>query len=222
MCSNQENGVQGKPLLKKFSELRLSDFEKYPVWVNCHVIDYEESWYDDTDEETFRPWLEELPVDPGYTMFLVKSTLTLNDGTVFCGFITPLKKSALKKRFITKRLFKNIFTEPIKAIKFIKNGIIELFKASSIETNKQNLIENLGYIQPYILHPSGEMIYFWCGYREITIEEIKSQYKLLEKTHSEIFPVQFKAESGLSTGISSGEIFGFYCREKNGEIKIVR
>jgi len=139
MYSNQENGIQDKPILKQFSELRLSDFEKYPVWVNCHVIDYEESWYDDTDEETFRPWLEETPVDPGHTIFLVKSTLTLNDGTVFCGFITPIKKSALKKRFITKWLSENIFTEPTKAIKFIKNGIVEFFKAGSIETNKQEM-----------------------------------------------------------------------------------
>ena len=77
-----------KPLLRQFGDLRSQDFEDYPVWINCHVIDYDEPWYDDTDEETFRPWTKKLPVDPT-TMFLVKASLTLADGTNMSGFITP-------------------------------------------------------------------------------------------------------------------------------------
>lgn len=53
-----------KPLLRQFGDLTPADFKAHPVWVNCHVIDYDESWYEETDEETFRPWLKSTPVDP--------------------------------------------------------------------------------------------------------------------------------------------------------------
>jgi len=78
-----------RPLLRQFGDLRPQDFEDHPVWVHCHVVDYDQPWYDDTDEETFRPSDKDLPVDPAETMFLVKATLTLADGTEMLGFVTP-------------------------------------------------------------------------------------------------------------------------------------
>jgi len=78
-----------KPELKQFSTLTQADFERFPVWVNVHSLDYDESWYDETDEETFRPWSGELPIDPSLGMFLVRSQISFADGTKFVGFITP-------------------------------------------------------------------------------------------------------------------------------------
>jgi hypothetical protein len=82
-----------RPLLKQFGNLTPSDFSQHPVWVNVHVIDYEEDWYNETDEETFRPWDGNLPADPSETMFLVKAGLTLADGSEYDGFITPQQES---------------------------------------------------------------------------------------------------------------------------------
>jgi hypothetical protein len=31
------------------------DLITHPVWVSCHSVDYDEPWYDGTNEETFRP-----------------------------------------------------------------------------------------------------------------------------------------------------------------------
>lgn len=45
-----------KPELKQFGDLTHEDFDRHPVWIGCHVADYDELWYEDTDEETFRPW----------------------------------------------------------------------------------------------------------------------------------------------------------------------
>lgn len=87
-----------RPLLVQFGDLRPHHFENHPVWVHCHVIDYGEPWYDDTDEETFRPWNKDLPVDPAVTMFLVKSTLILADGTEMSGFITPQNPNDFEDR----------------------------------------------------------------------------------------------------------------------------
>jgi len=78
-----------RPELKQFGDLLPEDFERHPVWVQCHTFDYDEDWYDDTDEETFRPWTQPLPVDPSDGMFLVYVTFRLPDGTQFPGFATP-------------------------------------------------------------------------------------------------------------------------------------
>ena len=78
-----------RPTLKQFLELRQSDFDKNPIWVNCHVVDYDEDWYDDTDEETFRPWTGDIPVSADDTTYLVAATFDLEDGTTMNGFLTP-------------------------------------------------------------------------------------------------------------------------------------
>ena len=83
------------PLLKQFGDLRPDDFRKFPVWVSCHVIDYDESWYGETDEETFRPWLGDLPVDPAQTMFLLRAEFRIADGRSYEGFITPAEADDL-------------------------------------------------------------------------------------------------------------------------------
>jgi hypothetical protein len=78
-----------KPILKQFGDLAPADFVEHPVWASVHKLDYDEPWYDDTDEETFRPWAGELPVSPEDGMFLVRAKLILADGRALDGFITP-------------------------------------------------------------------------------------------------------------------------------------
>jgi membrane protease YdiL (CAAX protease family) len=88
-----ENGTRTHmmptPVLKQFGDLTPDDFERDPVWIGCHTADYDEPWYEQTDEETFRPRTGALPADPSEGMLLVRATLTLGDGTVYAGFITP-------------------------------------------------------------------------------------------------------------------------------------
>lgn len=77
------------PLLKQFGDLDRADFDAHPVWVACHTMDYDAPWYEDTDEETFRPWTEALPVDPNDGMFLVRAAVTFADASDGEGFLTP-------------------------------------------------------------------------------------------------------------------------------------
>ena len=77
-----------RPELVQFGDLTPEHFERHPVWIQCHVVDYEAPWHDDTDEETFRPWSGPLPVDPSDALFLVRATASLSNGTTLRGFLT--------------------------------------------------------------------------------------------------------------------------------------
>lgn len=77
-----------RPNLKQLGHLMPDDFVTHPVWVSCHSVDYDEPWYDDSDEETFRPWLSEIPVAAD-EMYLVACAFTLADGSRHQGFATP-------------------------------------------------------------------------------------------------------------------------------------
>ena len=78
-----------KPELKQFGEFDAEDFERHPVWVGCHTADYGKPWYEDTDEETFRPWKGKLPAGPAEGMLLVRAAIELHDGSRYPGFVTP-------------------------------------------------------------------------------------------------------------------------------------
>jgi hypothetical protein len=100
-----------RPQLKQFGDLSPSDFDRHPVWVSCHGSDCELPWYDETDEETFRPWTGALPVSQADGMFLVRATLEFSDGSRFIGFITPAFREAdlgvlLPHIFIGERCFR--------------------------------------------------------------------------------------------------------------------
>ena len=75
--------------LKQFGDLIADDFSEHPVWIAVHGSDEDEPWYDECDEETFKPWTGALPVSPEEGMLLVQSVLTFADGTTVPGFITP-------------------------------------------------------------------------------------------------------------------------------------
>ena len=57
-----------------------------------HTADYDEPWYDETNEETFRPHSGALPADPTDGIFLVRATAVLADGTTLGGFLTPAEE----------------------------------------------------------------------------------------------------------------------------------
>lgn len=80
------------PELKQFGDIRPEDFDRHPVWVSCHSVDYDEPWYDDSDEETFRPFTESLPIG-SEEMYLVRCSFSLSDGSTLSGFATPAATS---------------------------------------------------------------------------------------------------------------------------------
>lgn len=78
-----------KPELVQFGALTPAHFARHPVWIVCHIPDYDEPWYDETDEETFRPWTGPLPVAATEGMLLARAAFVLADGSRLSGFLTP-------------------------------------------------------------------------------------------------------------------------------------
>ena len=74
------------PILKQFEDLSAADFAAWPVWIPCRPGDSAQPWYPQTDNNTYRPWTDALPVGRDMRSFLAQSALTLADGTVFEGF----------------------------------------------------------------------------------------------------------------------------------------
>jgi hypothetical protein len=159
------------PTLRQFGDLVPQDLESSTVWVNCHVVDYDEPWYDDTDEETFRPWDGALPVDPSETMFIVCAKFELASGDSLPGFVTPQTPGD----------------------------------------------SDLGVMQPHLFTPAGRLAGFWLG---MFGEPDAQLYRELRSVGEPVFPIRFSALPGLSTGLSSGGLDGFYRWSESGAVLI--
>jgi hypothetical protein len=88
LFSGARNHRAPHPTLRQSADLTPEDFRLHPIWVSVHTLDYDEDWYNETGEETFRPWLGDRPVGVDET-FLVSACLKFADGSEFDGFATP-------------------------------------------------------------------------------------------------------------------------------------
>jgi hypothetical protein len=154
--------------------LKADDFTRHPVWVQCHVLDYDEPWYGDTNEETFRPWVESLPASPSDGMLLVRSAFIFADGTELTGFITPA---------------------------FRKGKVRE---------------SDFGTVQPHIFLSSGKTVSLWSGIQALPDEVKGAFYEMIGKGPADVFPIQFRADAGLTSGRQEGTIRGFYSIKRLG------
>ena len=66
-------------------ELTPSDLERFPVW----EFALDEEGEEGQDEATVRPYESNGPLNPADSMFIVRASLTLADGTRLKGYLTP-------------------------------------------------------------------------------------------------------------------------------------
>jgi hypothetical protein len=74
------------PELKQETDLSPADFARQPVWVGVHHYDSDQPWYEQSDEETFRPWTGPLPFAEPRGFALVATEFVLADGSVYGGY----------------------------------------------------------------------------------------------------------------------------------------
>ena len=66
-------------------ELTLADLERFPVW----EFALDEEGEEGQDEATVRPYAASGALDAAAGMFIVRAILTLSDGTLYKGYVTP-------------------------------------------------------------------------------------------------------------------------------------
>jgi hypothetical protein len=82
---------------------------------------------------------------------------------------------------------------------------------------------DLGTVQPVIVSDQGQVT-FWCGTIEPSEKDIQSNYAVLSKAASEVFPVRYESDVPLIDGVVRGSIPGFLHLEdwKSGKVRTIR
>ena len=186
------------PELRQVTSLCQNDFEQYPVWIGVHTNDCEKPWYETTDENTYRPWTEALPLPANVDFLLVSALFQLHDKTVFKGFVTPTSES---------------WGLPIRPG---LPALSERFGGSAAVV--------LGFQLPRIFVSASstgqQWIAFWGGIAGIPLKMRRRLYELLERGPDAIFPIRFKACPGLSLGMAAGQLDGFYKAMRGNGVEI--
>ena len=77
---------------------------------------------------------------------------------------------------------------------------------------------DLGALQPQIF--VGNSRYrFWGGMFGVRADERQAFYAAVSKPREAIFPLKFSADAGLATGVTAGQVEGFYRRSRDAQIE---
>jgi hypothetical protein len=172
------------PELKQFADLTYSDFERCPVWVGVHNMDYGKPWYDTSDESTYRPNTEPLPVAAECGAVLVRASFILCDGSRRHGFVRAVSPS---------------WDVPLRKGMATPSSLSGGDSAHAL----------LGIQQPRIF-VNQDTVGFWGGVGGVASEKRQLFYTSLGKPAEAVFPIAFAADAGLATGLTDGEVRGFY------------
>jgi len=172
------------PELKQIADLTESDFQRHPVWVGVHNMDYGKPWYDSSDERTHRPHAEPQPVAAERGSVLVRASFRLSDGDRYFGFVRAASPN---------------WDVPLRPGMATPSSLSGGHSAHAL----------LGIQQPHIF-VAQETFYFWGGVAGIPPGKRQRFYAAIGKPAEAIFPIAFAADSDLATGLTDGEVHGFY------------
>lgn len=189
------------PILKQLPDLTDADMAAHPSWVCGHTADYDEPWYDDCDDETYRPWSGALPASAGEEILLVRAEFTLACGACCPGAFHPAGVD---------------WDEPLTR-RTKGGGTVRLQTIS--ERHGGSPVAILRIHQPF-LFLNGQQHHFWGGLRGVAQDRRQALYQAAGHPPEDVFPIRFSAEPGLVTGITAGQVEGFY-RAPAGAVPVV-
>lgn len=180
------------PVLKQIEDLSHSDFVLHPVWVGVHNNDIDEPWYDQSNEQTYRPWTGPLPF-PGVPIFFVAATFCLADGSVYPGYFNPASKD-WDAPLPPRRMRDGSYAKP------------QQWSAR----RGGSVLSVLALHRPAIF--IGERTFGFHLLRDLERRKanVQSFYKSIGKPPNAVFPVRFHAEPAYFDGIVAGRMDGFY------------
>lgn len=182
--------------LKQEPELSPADFKRYPVWISVHNYDSHESWYEASDEETVRPWTGPLPFSEERGIALGSAIFKLADGSTYTGFCRSVRED---------------WDLPISPVgphtRAVDEAKVTILSWSEIHGGDKLSILLL---QCPIMFVDGRQFDFRLRIPKFRTQAIRSFYQAINKTPTEVFPIQFASNDGLLAGITSGRLDGFY------------
>src|SRR5438876_535495 len=185
-----EGNEMPKPEMKQESELTLADFLRHPIWIGVHNYDVDEPWYEESDEETVRPWTGQLPFAETRGTALVAARFLLADGSVYPGYCCAVA---------------NDWDKPQVPVSGAPQA-----KALSWSAMHGGVALSILLLQSPTIFVGGRSFDFQLRVPELRRGYIREFYSALGKSPTDVFPIQFKAESGLASGIVSGTVDGFF------------
>lgn len=182
-----------KPILKQEGDLTPADFKRHPAWVSVHNFDSDEPWYEQSDEETFRPWTGPLPFREARGFVLFAATFRLADGSLFAGYCRSVRDD---------------WDAPIAPLPRSNGGRGEARSWS--DSHAGSPLSVLLLQSPTIF--IGERAFdFHLRTPDLRGAAVRNFYAAIGKTPREVFPVAFAAKrSGLAEGVTSGRLDGLY------------
>ena len=180
------------PEMKQEYDLTPADFERRPVWVGVHNLDMDEPWYEESDEETFRPWTGPLPFAEKIGIALVKATFVLADGSVYPGYCRAVADDW------------DLPPSPM----MMRDEILK--KPASWSAMHGGVQLSVLLLQSPTIYINGRPFDFQLRIPRLRKTCVQSFYAAVGKTPQDVFPLRFAADSGLAAGIISGKLDGFY------------
>ena len=172
-----------KPELKQLADLSPRDFARYPVWLGVHNYDSDEEWYDESDEETFRPWTKLLPFNEARGFALLPASFNLADGSVFQGFFRSTREDRDAPPGSDQPSWSSLHGGSPRSILLLQSP--EIFVGD-------------------------RALDFQLRVPRLRHEAISTFYFALRKAPGEVFPVTFTANGNLASGAVDGTIDGFF------------
>jgi hypothetical protein len=194
-----------EPELKQVWDLNQSDFQRFPVWVGVHNNDVGESWYERSDDQTYRAWTAELPfVGRGaHPIVLVAATFEFADGSTFSGYINPATEQ---------------WDEPLPARRMRDGSFAKPLQWSSRRGGSP--LSVLALLRPSIFHSERIFDFHLRRKPDQRKQAVQEFYAAFNKSPNEVFPVQFHADPGLFAGVISGAMEGFYSFPLDNQFEI--
>jgi hypothetical protein len=184
-----------QPLLRDISVLTPFDFQNHPVWVCVHGRDQDEPWYEQTNDQTYRPWTGALPYIPRspFDAVLVAATFELTDGRIYRGSFNPVAEN---------------WDEPLPPRKLRDGSFTKPLQWSARRGGSPLSI--LALHRPAIFIDGKLYGFNWLRDDEQRREHIQSFYAAIGKPPAAVFPIRFHCDRNLFQGITAGQLDGFF------------
>jgi hypothetical protein len=180
------------PEMKQEYDLCASDFVRHPVWIGVHNYDYGKPWFELADEQTFRPWLGQLPFAEARGIARVAATFELADGSVYSGHFSPQRED-WDAPLPPRRMRDGTYTKPLQ------------WSARRCGSP----LSILALHRPAIFI-NGQIFGFHLLREPRRKAAVQAFYAAIKKSPAAVFPVRFYADPSLASGITSGRMDGFF------------